>query len=58
MDENGANQGKLILELRVCFVVACLLYMHFSAIYEIVYVSNLESSGRFSARMKAKFGKI
>ena len=26
VDENGANQGKLILELRVCFVVACLLY--------------------------------
>jgi hypothetical protein len=26
VDENGANQSKLILELRVCFVVAWLLY--------------------------------
>ena len=51
MDENGANQCKLILELRVCFVVA-MLAVHFSAIYEIVRigfrsvcrVSHLESS--------------
>jgi hypothetical protein len=35
-DENEANQGKLILELRVCFVVACLLYIFQQQVYEIV----------------------
>jgi hypothetical protein len=40
-DENGANQGKLILELRVCFVVACFA-VHVSAIYEIVRIVELD----------------
>jgi hypothetical protein len=30
VDENGANQGKLILELRVCYVVA-MLAVHFKS---------------------------
>jgi hypothetical protein len=28
VDENGANQGNLILELRVCFVVAWLVFIY------------------------------
>jgi hypothetical protein len=36
VDENEANQGELILELRVCFVVACSLYIFQQQVYEIV----------------------
>jgi hypothetical protein len=41
VDENGANQGKLILELRVCFVVACICLLYtfqkFKKYYALVF---------------------